>query len=70
MIKHKREMMGKNLKIANMVNSVNTKSCNRLLIGKTYWKNIALPAILYGSNIINVTESEVEELQRIENSVG
>ena len=53
-----------------MAYSVINKSCNKLLMGKAYWKNIALPSILYGSNVINMTVSEIEEIQRIENSVG
>ena len=63
-------MMEKRRKLANMEYSVINNSCDKLLIGKTYWKNIAHRAMLYGSNIINVTESEIEQLQRIENSVG
>ena len=32
-------------------------------------KSIALPSILYGTNIINLTEDNINELQKIENSV-
>ncbi|XP_068221972.1 uncharacterized protein [Palaemon carinicauda] len=39
------------------------------MIGKTFWKSIALPSILYGTNVINLTETEIEKLQRIENGV-
>ena len=45
------------------------RSCNKLLIGKTFWKSIFLPSVLYGTNIINLTEDNINELQKIENSV-
>ena len=42
---------------------------NKLLIGKTYWKSIILPSILYGTNIINLSEDDIKDLQIIENNV-
>ena len=56
-------------KMANMTYSIIEKGCNRLLIGKTYWKSIALPSILYGVNVINLSEEDIDDLQKIENSV-
>ena len=29
--------------------------------GKTFWKNIVLPSILYCTNIINLTEDNINE---------
>ena len=56
--------------MANITYSVIEKSCNKLLIGKkTYWKSIALPSLLYGTNIINLTDDNIIELEIIENSV-
>ena len=55
--------------MANITYSVIGKSCNKLLIGKTFWKSIALPSLLYGTNIINLTDDNIRELQKIENSV-
>ena len=55
--------------MANLTHCVRGKSCNKLLIGNTYWKSIALPTILYGTNIVNLTEENIKVLQRIENSV-
>ena len=49
--------------------SVIEKSCNKLLIGKTRWKSIALPSLLYGTNRINLTYDNIRELQKIVNSV-
>ena len=36
---------------------------------KTFWKSIALPSLLYGTNIINLTDNNIRALQKIENSV-
>ena len=68
--KHKELMMIMARRLANMTYSVIARSCSRILIGKTFWKCIALPGILYGINIIDFTKQEGEQLQRIENSVG
>lgn len=66
----KEQIIGKARKCANMAYSVVARSCSRLLIGKTFWKCVALPAIMYGANIIEFTKQEIRQLQRIENSVG
>ena len=42
---------------------------NKLFIGNTFWKSIALPSLLYGTNIINLIDDNIRELQTIENSV-
>ena len=63
-------MIEKAIKMANITYSILTRSCARLLIGKVYWKSIALPTILYGANVIDFTKTEIQKLQRIENSVG
>ena len=62
-------MIGKAQKMANITYSVIAKSCNKLLIGKTYWKSLVLPSILYGSNVMTLTEVEINKLQTIENGV-
>ena len=36
---------------------------------KIFWKSIALPSFLYGTNIINLTDDNIRELQKIDNSV-
>lgn len=66
---HKEEMFDKARKLANMTYSVIAKSCAKLLIGKTYWKNVALPSIMYGLSIIDMNKQDMEKLQRIENGV-
>ena len=65
----KEETLKKARKLANQTYSIIHKSCNKQLIGKTYWKCIALPSILYGSNIIQMSDKEIDQLQTLENSV-
>ena len=55
--------------MANITYSVIEKSDNILLTGKTFWKSIALPSLLYGKNIINLTDDNIRDLQKIEHSV-
>ena len=63
------KMIEKAQKLANMTYSVIEKSSNKLMIRKTYWKNVAIPSILYGSSIVNFSDTDIEKLQRIENGV-
>ena len=43
---HKEKMINKANRLANLTYSIIAKSCNKVLIGKTYWKSVALPSIL------------------------
>ena len=47
--------------------SITNRSTNKLLIGKTYWKNVVLPEILYGSDNITFNTTEINQLQNSEN---
>ena len=44
----RKSMMRKSQKMANMTYGVISKTCNEVMIGKTFWKKLALPGILYG----------------------
>ncbi|XP_043192465.1 uncharacterized protein LOC122365374 [Amphibalanus amphitrite] len=65
----KQQMIEKAQRMANMTYGVIARSCNKLMIGKTFWKSLALPSILYGANIFYITEEEVKKLEMIENGV-
>ena len=56
-------------KLANLTYGIIQQSVNKMLIGKTYWKNIVLPSILQSIGVITYTNSEIEDLQKIENGV-
>ena len=49
-------MIEKAQRMANMTYGVVARCCNKLLIGKTFWKTLALPSILYGVNTFYITE--------------
>ena len=66
---HKKAMMRKTQKMANLTLGIIGKSCNKLMIGKCFWKSLALPSILYGTNIIPISDTEAKQLQVYENSV-
>ena len=42
-------------------------TCNRMLIGKTYYKGLVLPNILYADEIFTYTETELNNLQKQDN---
>ena len=65
----KKMMVDKAHRMANMTYGIIAKCCNKLLVGKTYWKSLALPSILYGANIIDFNEKDIKKLQVIENGV-
>ena len=67
--KHKREKLKLAKKMVNMTYSVIVRACSRLIIGKTYWKSVVLPSILYASAVIGWSPDDLLKLQRLENSV-
>lgn len=52
-----------------MTYSVIERSCNRLLEGKSYWKEVGLATALYVTEIIEYTKQDLRNLQKIENKV-
>ena len=52
---------------ANMMMTVIARSSNKLMIGKTYWKNVILPEVLYGAEVITYNKTEIADLQKAEN---
>lgn len=55
--------------MANLTYPIIAQCCNKILIGKTYWKCIVLPSILHASSIMTYTKTEIDKLQTIENTV-
>ena len=54
-------------KYSNIVPSIVQRSCNRAMIGTTYWKNVVLSKILYGLEVLDFNKSELAHMQREEN---
>lgn len=60
-------MIDKANKMSNVLYSVLGRSCNRMLIGKTFWKGMALPYFLYGQEAILYNKGQIQKLQLTEN---
>ena len=66
--KHKKSKILQAQRMSNLTYGIIHKSCNKLMIGKTFWKNIVIPSILHSTSIIDFTKSELNKLQIIENN--
>ena len=66
---YKEKKIGAAQRMSNMTFSVIARSCNRLLLGKSFWKSIVLPNILYGNAIVTWKKEELRRLQVQENAV-
>merc|ERR1712002_845454 len=67
--KQKLKMKKKAETIAKNSYAVIEKCCNMILIGKTFWKGVALPSILMGNQAANFSQTQINQLQTIENRV-
>ena len=56
-------------RMANVTFSVIARACERMMIGKVYWKSVVLPSVLSASEVTVWKASERKRLQRIENGV-
>jgi len=65
--RYKKKVKDKALRLSNVTSVVVEKSVSRLIIGKTYWKNVALPSFLHAMNVVSWTGEEMKNLQKIEN---
>ena len=63
----KEKIIEKANKMANLVPAIIHRSSNKLLIGKTFWKNVALPKFLFATTVIPVNQAFMQKLQIIEN---
>ena len=66
---HKENILKRANTVAKNTYSIIEKSCNKVLIGKTFWKGVALPSILMGAGVINFNQEDINKLQIIENGV-
>ena len=54
-------------RMANLTFSVIPKSCDKLLIGKTYWKSMVQLRVLSAAAVVVWTKEERKQLQIVEN---
>ena len=55
--------------MTNLAFSVMYRSCDRLLIGRTYWKSVVQPRVLSASSVVVWSRQEKAKLQVVENRV-
>ena len=66
---HKEKILNKAEGMATQVNKVIETSCNKLIVGKTWWKCGILSGILLGAGVMNFNKEQITKLQTIENRV-
>ena len=66
---NKKEKIMSAERMVNVTYSVVERSCDRLLIGKTFWKSVVLPGVLHAGEVMVWNRTEMEKMQRIENGV-
>jgi hypothetical protein len=66
---HKKGKIEQARRMSLVTYSVIARCCNKLLIGKTFWKSVVLPSVLHGSAVVIWNKTELGKLQTIENAV-
>ena len=56
-------MISKAHEYINQTASIAARSCNRLMIGRVFWKGVALPSLLHSTEAIFLTKDEIDKLQ-------
>ena len=64
---NKEKAYNNSIKFTNQLYSILGTSCNRMLIGKTFYKGLVLPNIIYASDVILYSKHELNELQKTDN---
>ena len=65
----KNERLSNARKLSNMSYSIVARSCNILVVEKSYWKGLGLATVLYGAELLEFTEKDLSTLQTVVNSV-
>ena len=56
-------------RMSNVTYSVISRACERMYIGKVFWKSVVLPRVMSSAAVIGWNVKEIEKMQRIENEV-
>lgn len=59
--KHKQQNLDKAKNPVNITYSILGTNCNRAPIGKTFWKGLAMPSFLYGPEILDYNNTDIEK---------
>ena len=61
-------MVGKAKWLSTLMSGVVERSCHRVMVGKSFWKGVAIPRILYGAEVVGMRVQDIEVIQRQENA--
>ena len=64
---HIQEMHKKAECFSSQLFSILGKSCNRMIKGKTFWKGLVIPNLLYANDVIVFNKKELDKLQVYDN---
>ena len=67
--KQKKKILKKTKRFRSMTPTVTARGCNRILLGKTFYKGVVLPTTMYNTEIMYFTDIEVEKIQKEENKL-
>ena len=65
---HKEDMIKKLKGGAGKLQIVIEKSCDKLELGKNWWKGAIVPGVMTGAAVVEYTEEQIKKMQVIENS--
>ena len=68
--KAKSEKIAKANQWCGRLASIARYRANKYVVVRELWKGMAVPSIMYGMNVLNWTESELQKLEVIQNKVG
>ena len=65
--KQRIEMISKARQMSALTHTVIARSCHKVLIGKAYWKGVAIPRILFAAEVVNLRRVDRDSIQVQEN---
>ena len=62
------EMVSRAKSLSTLTYSVVARSCHKVIVGKSFWKNVVLPRIMFAAEVVNLRKVDKEEIQKQENA--
>jgi hypothetical protein len=60
----------KSRRLAGVIKRTAAGSCNKAYVGKIAWEVIGRPAVIYGSEVVQITKTELDKLEVVQVGVG
>ena len=68
--RHREHVKNKAKKLAGLTYTASMRKRNKYEVIRELWKGVAVPACMYGAEIINYRKSDMEDLERTQNKVA